>query len=73
MSRLATSVFDCRNYVKFIVDRDGKPRKRFGPAFDPLEFEGDIRLLLAGKDPTPAECLSHPGHKVCNVDRLLQG
>eukprot|EP01025_Chloroclados_australasicus_P025957 TRINITY_DN25809_c0_g1_i1.p1 TRINITY_DN25809_c0_g1~~TRINITY_DN25809_c0_g1_i1.p1 ORF type:complete len:143 (+),score=13.99 TRINITY_DN25809_c0_g1_i1:362-790(+) len=60
------------NYVKFLVDRQGVPVKRFGPSFDPLEFEGDVRLLLAGKPPTPAECVSHPGRKVCNVDRLLE-
>lgn len=59
------------NYVKFLVDRNGQPVKRFGPGFDPLEFEGDVRLLLAGKDPTPSECLRSPGKKVCNVDRIL--
>ncbi len=46
--------------------------KRFKSAYDPLEFEGDVRLLLAGKPPTPAECATHPGRKVCNVDRLLE-
>jgi hypothetical protein len=45
--------------------------KRFGPAFDPLEFEGDVRLLLAGKEATPEDCLRRPGLKVCNVDRIL--
>ncbi|KAH7615682.1 putative Glutathione peroxidase [Nannochloris sp. 'desiccata'] len=59
------------NYVKFLIDRNGKPVKRFKPGFDPMEFEGDVRLLLAGKDPLPAECIMHPGRKVCNVDRLL--
>jgi hypothetical protein len=62
----------CRNYVKFVCDRNGKPLKRYGPAFDPMAFEGDIRLLLAGKDPTPEECFMHPGRKVCNIDRLLE-
>jgi hypothetical protein len=57
--------------VKFLVDRNGQPVKRFGPAFDPLEFEGDVRLLLAGKEPTPALCMMSPGKKVCNVDRIL--
>lgn len=59
------------NYTKFLVSRKGIPVKRFKPAFDPLEFEGDVRLLLAGKDPLPAECITHPGRKVCNLDRLL--
>ena len=55
------------NYTKFIVDREGIPRKRYGPAFDPLQFEDDVRLILAGKDPLPSECLLHPGRKVCKV------
>lgn len=59
------------NYVKFLVDRDGQPVKRFKPAFDPLDFEGDVRLLLAGKDVLPAECIMHPGRKVCKVDNYL--
>jgi hypothetical protein len=61
----------CRNYVKFLCDRSGRPVKRYGPAFDPLEFEGDVRLVLAGKSPTPEECYMHPGRSVCNVDRIL--
>ena len=28
----------------------------------------DVRLLLAGKDVLPAECIAHPGRKVCKVD-----
>ncbi|PSC67567.1 hypothetical protein C2E20_8780 [Micractinium conductrix] len=59
------------NYTKFLVGRDGVALKRFKPGFDPLEFEGDVRLLLAGKDPLPAECIAHPGRKVCKVDSLL--
>lgn len=59
------------NYVKFLVDRNGRPVKRFNPSYDPLEFEGDVRLLLAGKEPTPEECILHPGRKVCNVDKIL--
>lgn len=57
--------------MKFMVNRDGQPMKRYGPSFDPNDFEGDVRLLLAGQDPTPDECLLHPGRKVCNVDRIL--
>jgi hypothetical protein len=41
------------------------------PAFDPLEFEADVRLALVGKDVLPEECVMHPGRKVCNVERLL--
>lgn len=59
------------NYVKFMINKDGIPVKRFKPAFDPLDFEGDVRMLLAGRDPLPAECIAHPGRKVCNVDNLL--
>jgi hypothetical protein len=61
----------CRNYVKFLVDRDGRPAKRFGPSFDPLRFEADVRLLLSRRDVTPEECVMHPGRKVCNADRIL--
>lgn len=59
------------NYTKFLINRDGIPVKRFKPAFDPLEMEGDVRLLLSGKDVLPGECTTHPGRKVCNVDRIL--
>lgn len=31
-----------------------------------------LRLVLAGKAPTPSECFLHPGRKVCNIDRLLE-
>ncbi len=57
-----------RSYTKFLVDRDGVARKRFKPSFDPLDFEADVRLLLAGRDPQPPECIAHPGRKVCKVD-----
>jgi glutathione peroxidase len=60
------------NYTKFLCDKRGIPVKRFKSAFDPVEFEGDVRLLLAGKEVTPPECVSHPGRSVCNVDRILQ-
>ena len=33
------------NYWKALVDRSGKPIKSFGPTFNPLDFEGDVRLL----------------------------
>jgi glutathione peroxidase len=59
------------NYTKFVINRQGNAAKRFKPAFDPVQFEGDIRLLLANKDVLPAECIAHPGRKVCNVDKLL--
>lgn len=55
------------NYTKFLVDRNGRPVKRYGPAFDPLEFEDDVKLVLAGKAPLPAECYAHPGRKVCKL------
>ena len=61
----------CRNYVKFLCNRNGKPVKRYGPSFDPLEFENDLRLVLAGKQPLPAECFMHPSRPACNVNKLL--
>jgi len=54
------------NYVKFLVDRNGRPVKRFNPSFDPLDFEKDVQLVLQGRDPLPQECISHPGRIVCN-------
>jgi glutathione peroxidase len=61
------------NYTKFLCNSAGIPVKRFKSGYDPAEFEGDVRLLLAGKDPLPAECAMHPGRIVCKVDRLLEG
>lgn len=60
------------NYEKFLCDRDGVPVKRYKSAFDPADFEGDVRLLLAGKPPLPEECIMHPGRKVCNVEKILE-
>lgn len=34
----------------------------------PAAAPADVRLLLAGKEPQPAECIAHPGRKVCKVD-----
>lgn len=45
--------------------------RRYRPGFDPLNFEGDLRLALAGKPPLPEECFAHPGRKVCKVERYL--
>jgi len=55
------------NYTKFLVDRQGQPVKRYKPGFDPLEFEDDVRLVLAGQAPLPPECFAHPGRKVCKL------
>lgn len=57
------------NYVKFLVDRNGQPVKRYKPAFEPLDFENDLRLVLAGHPPTPPECASHPGRIVCQLSQ----
>lgn len=51
-----------RSYTKFLVDRDGVARKRFKPAFDPLEFEagegssGEGGMQALGAQP----CLGQP-------------
>ena len=42
-------------------------RRRYKPSLDPLDFEDDVRLLMAGREPRPAECFSHPGRRVCKV------
>lgn len=33
------------NYVKFLVGRDGVPRKRFNSLYNPKDFEGDVSPL----------------------------
>eukprot|EP00878_Enallax_costatus_P036590 GHUV01041106.1.p1 GENE.GHUV01041106.1~~GHUV01041106.1.p1 ORF type:complete len:202 (+),score=53.06 GHUV01041106.1:197-802(+) len=60
------------NYTKFLVNTEGQAVQRYKPGFDPLDFEGDVRLVLAGKSPLDPECLMHPGRKGCKVERLLQ-
>lgn len=59
------------NYTQFLVGRDGVACKRWRPGFDPLEFEGDVRLVLAGRPPLPGECIMHPGRSACKVDQYL--
>lgn len=34
------------NFTKFLVDKDGKVVKRFGPNVDPAKMEDDIKKLL---------------------------
>jgi len=34
------------NFTKFLVDRTGKPVKRYGPPTPPFDFESDIQSLL---------------------------
>eukprot|EP00897_Mesotaenium_endlicherianum_P010181 jgi/Mesen1/9191/ME000591S08508 len=40
--------------IEFLVDRNGKPIRRYKPASDPLSFEKDVVATLAGK-PLPAK------------------
>lgn len=40
------------NYVKFLVDRNGVPLRRYKPVFDPLNFEKDVVAALEG-EPLP--------------------
>lgn len=35
------------NFTKFLVDRNGKPFKRYGPQEAPFSFEDDIKALLS--------------------------
>ena len=37
------------NFTKFLLDREGKPIKRFAPTVKPDEITGDIEKLLAEK------------------------
>ena len=34
------------NFTKFLLDREGKIVKRWGPTSDPAEFKADIEALL---------------------------
>jgi glutathione peroxidase len=34
------------NFTKFLVDKEGKPVKRFAPTLEPKDMEGDIEELL---------------------------
>lgn len=58
------------NYTKFLVGADGKPARRYRSRLDPLEFEADVRLLLAGKPPLPGSCLRKLSPE-CDVDGIL--
>merc|ERR1712118_420690 len=37
------------NFGKFLIDREGKPSKRYAPTSSPLSMEGDIKALLSVK------------------------
>ncbi|KAK9837614.1 hypothetical protein WJX74_001377 [Apatococcus lobatus] len=56
------------NYVKFLVDRDGKPVRRYTSTFDPIKAEDDLRLVLAGKPPRPEKCVGKPEQAGCKPD-----
>lgn len=34
------------NFTKFLIDRSGKPVKRYSPKVSPMEFEDEIQALL---------------------------
>jgi glutathione peroxidase len=37
------------NFTKFLIDRDGKPVKRYAPMVKPEAMEGEIKRLLAAR------------------------
>ncbi|GAQ87484.1 hypothetical protein KFL_003560110 [Klebsormidium nitens] len=43
------------NYVKFLVDRNGVPVRRYKPGFDPVNFEEDLVATLAGRPLPPKQ------------------
>lgn len=43
------------NFVKFLIDQNGRPIKRYGPKVSPAHLRPDIRRLLEHK-PVPGEC-----------------
>lgn len=40
------------NFTKFLIDRNGKPVKRYSPQTTPDKIQADIRELLKNDDPT---------------------
>lgn len=40
------------NFTKFLVDREGRPFRRYGPRTSPLSFRGDIEKLLSSMNAT---------------------
>ena len=53
------------NYVKFLIDRSGRAVRRYTSTFDPLKFERDVQLCLAGRELDPTQCLKVPGASEC--------
>jgi glutathione peroxidase-family protein len=45
--RGAAAAAATRNYVKFLVNREGQAVARYKPGFDPLDFEADVSLHSA--------------------------
>ncbi|KAG7392432.1 hypothetical protein PHYBOEH_006373 [Phytophthora boehmeriae] len=46
VSKSAANSFIEGNFVKFLVDREGRPAKRYNPSSMPSSIEGDIQHLL---------------------------
>jgi hypothetical protein len=42
LSEHATIAAAARNYVKFLVNREGQAVARYKPGFDPLDVEADV-------------------------------
>jgi glutathione peroxidase len=38
------------NFEKFLIDREGKPYRRYAPSIDPLDLENDILDLIGSKE-----------------------
>ena len=45
------------NYVKFLVGRDGIPRKRFNSLYNPIDFEGDVSVASVPSFDSLLACL----------------
>lgn len=57
------------NYVKFLIDRNGRPVRRYSPYLDPLSFEGDVKLMLANINALVDEsCLLNADQPQCVVN-----
>ena len=54
------------NYVKFLVGRDGVPRKRFNSLYNPKDFEGDVSASLHQNASAPCAPALQPSGLLCN-------
>ncbi|CCI44169.1 hypothetical protein ABG067_003791 [Albugo candida] len=60
------------NFTKFLVDRDGKPHKRYAPKDPPLSFEDEIKELLAAKTEEAEKANTTASEPVVNANKEVK-